>query len=1253
MTLGRLLLQSLRFHRRGNLAVMLGAAVGTAVLTGALLVGDSLRGSLRDLTLRRLGWVDEALVTGRFFREALAKDVHASPAIISQAAATAGDAGKDLRRAGRVTLLAVDNRFWSPVPPSGGRRPSPEGGTTHESFWSSAEPEVVLNRPLADELRVKPGDTVTIHLQKVSAVPRETLLGRRDADDVLSTLQLKVRAVLPEDSFGSAFTLTPSPAPPRNAFVPLRLLQEKLDQRGRVNALFAGSDNKDVQAELNRHITLDDWGLVLYDPAKRAESLFARLNKDGEPRPAPALSRRQWQRRVPKALADRADDRGDLRPGAIRGYYDRHPYLSLESRQAILEPAVVEAAQAAANELGLQTAPTLVYLVNNIAAGQQPLATAVAALAPDPIAFMKPAILYRGPLQVPYSIVAAVDPAKPSPLGPFLPEGLKELRKDTPQSLPDIVLIDWPGWKEHGLELRVGEAVALTYFKPEEEEGRLTEQTRLFRLAGILPLHGVADDADLTPEFPGITDQLDIVNWSNPPFPYDRRRIRPNDVNDRFWHDYRTTPKAYIALAEGQRLWGTDRFGKLTSMRFAPPAGREAGPVADEFRKKLLARLDPAKGGFVFDPVKQRSLEASGGGMDFGLLFLGFSFFLIIAALLLIGLLFRLNIDRRAGEIGLLLALGYRRRTVRWLLIGEGTLLAALGGLIGLGVAVVYAWGLIDLLRSWWPGGMDRSFLTLQVTAASLAIGYLASLAVGLLTIVWAVRVLGKVEPRALLAGEGADTEGNRATRQPRWSLGIAVVSLLGGVAALVAGGRIHEAEAQAGTFFTGGFLLLTAGLAGLWMVLRLGTRRPADAAPHLRVASLAIRNAARHPVRSLLTAGLLASAAFLIVAVESFRRQPDKEFLEKTGGSGGFAFLAESDVPIYQDLNAGPGRADLLEGLARTDRDADFLQGVTFVPCRLRTGDDASCLNLFQPRKPRLLGVPKSLIERGGFQFAGTSRAIPESRAADRKSGDVILPDADAPAAAANPWLLLKGTTDGLAIPVFAETNTAQWMLKKGLGDVLEVPDAQGKPVPLRIVSLLQDSVFQSELVMSADNFLRLYPNQEGYNFFLIEAPLARAGDLKPALETALASRGFEVTPSAQRLAAYLAVENTYLSTFQALGGLGLLLGALGLAVVLLRSVWERRGEMALLRALGFRRRVLGWLVLVENAFLLAAGLGIGTAAALASVAPHVVQGAGDVPWLRLAAILLLVLVVGLAAGAAAMAATVRAPLVPALRRE
>jgi putative ABC transport system permease protein len=158
---------------------------------------------------------------------------------------------------------------------------------------------------------------------------------------------------------------------------------------------------------------------------------------------------------------------------------------------------------------------------------------------------------------------------------------------------------------------------------------------------------------------------------------------------------------------------------------------------------------------------------------------------------------------------------------------------------------------------------------------------------------------------------------------------------------------------------------------------------------------------------------------------------------------------------------------------------------------------------------------------------------------------------------------------------------------------------------------------------------------------------------DVKSLLEKSLADHGFTVSPSADRLQTYLAVENTYLSTFQALGGLGLLLGALGLAIVLMRSVWERRGELALLRALGYRQTALGWLMLAENGFLLILGLGIGALAALFSVAPHLVAGSGEVPVFRLIVLLVIVFIVGLAAGAAAVAATLRAPLLTALRRE
>src|SRR5207237_8351630 len=139
------------------------------------------------------------------------------------------------------------------------------------------------------------------------------------------------------------------------------------------------------------------------------------------------------------------------------------------------------------------------------------------------------------------------------------------------------------------------------------------------RLRGLVPIRGPADDPDLTPEFPGITDKLGIRDW-NPPFPYDNKRVQKRD--EEYWRRYRTTPKAYVSLATGQRLWGS-RFGELTSIRLAPAQTADLGRAATEFRRSLLTQLRPEQGGFVFQPLREEALQASANGVDFGEYFLG------------------------------------------------------------------------------------------------------------------------------------------------------------------------------------------------------------------------------------------------------------------------------------------------------------------------------------------------------------------------------------------------------------------------------------------------------------------------------------------------------------------------------------------------------------------------------------------------------------------------------------------------------
>jgi ABC-type antimicrobial peptide transport system permease subunit len=199
----------------------------------------------------------------------------------------------------------------------------------------------------------------------------------------------------------------------------------------------------------------------------------------------------------------------------------------------------------------------------------------------------------------------------------------------------------------------------------------------------------------------------------------------------------------------------------------------------------------------------------------------------------------------------------------------------------------------------------------------------------------------------------------------------------------------------------------------------------------------------------------------------------------------------------------------------------------------------------------------------------------------------------------------------------------------------------------------LLRKSLFQGELLVSERAFARHFPSQAGYRYFLVETPPGRETEVAATLESKLEDFGFDTEPAAERLQSYQAVENTYLATFQTLGGLGLLLGTLGLAVILVRNVLERLGELATLRAIGYRRSMLGWIVFAENALLLAVGLLIGAFAALVAVAPHLSSGGALVPWPTLAATLVAVALVGLAASGAAVRQVLRAPLLPALRAE
>ena len=1135
-------LPSLRHYWRSNVAVVLTAAVAASVLTGALMVGDSVRGSLRDLTLDRLGGIDHVLLGAGFFRERLRDELMddagfaarygpVSAAILMQGSVMAPDSG---RRAARVSVQGIDDGFAAFFP---GMEEALDLSRREGQLFAS----LAINRSLASALAVEPGDSVVLYMERPSEAPRASLMGEKDPADQLESVRLSVVSVL-EDEGPGRFQLAPHQSQPLVAYLRLRDLQRELDRRNLVNSLLIGE-------------RADGGTGAGADPEAAAADV----------------------ERLVRSHAEVADF--GLRLEAADGH------LLVVTSQIILGAELAGEVEAAASERGAETIGVSSYLANRSAAESGAAA--------------------------PYSTIAALDVARAGELGALrLTDG-----RPVPALEPGEVLIN--SFLADDLSVGTGDRLAIDYFQLGDRE-QLFERTAWTTVAGVVEMTGWGADRTLTPDFPGVADADNMSDW-DPTFPVDLSRIR--DLDEAYWDEYRATPKLFVGLDYGAELWSS-RFGLLTSLRLLPPEGVTPEQLRATLEAELPDRIALHAAGLAVEPVKATGLRGASGATDFGGLFVGFSLFLIVSAALLVGLFFRLGTESRANEMGLLLALGYGVVRVRRRFLIEGALLGGVGVLLGLGGAVLYAGAMMAALRTLWRSAVGSSYLYLHVEPVTLAMGGAASVLVVLFTIRGAVGRLAGVSPIRLLRGETADppTAAAPPARRARWT---AIVG--GGLAAVLLGGSAASpASIAAYLFFGGGACLLIAGLAGFTLWLR---RRPA--APleswSLRAGSrMAAANASLNPGRSLLCAALVASASFVIVAVGAYGLRFGEETRDLDSGAGGFDLVAEADVSILADLTTVDGRYELGFG-----EDASELIGQSqVVAFRTVPGDDISCLNLFQPERPRLLGAPAELIERGGFRFQSLVDGAGEE-----------------------PWKLLEQDLGPGVIPAIGDFNSVMWILHSGVGQGIEIETERGETVELRLVGLLRKSVFQSELVISEANLAEHFPSRTGASYFLLRTPPGEQDRTVQELERTLGGFGFDAVPTAQRLQAFQAVENTYLGTFQTLGGLGLLLGTLGLAVVLLRNLLERRGELATLQAIGFWRRALAWLVVAENGLVLTAGVAVGAASALVAVSPHLLGGHALVPWPSLALTLLLVMAAGTLASLAAVRRVTREELLPALR--
>jgi putative ABC transport system permease protein len=1124
----RLVLRGVTYYWRSHLAVVLGVATAVAVLAGALLVGDSVRGSLRDLVLGRLGKTDVIVASATFFRQQLADDIGAqdgfaqrfsaiAPLVVAQALVTGQESG---RTAGDVRVYGVDDRFWRFHGLTGVNGPS-----DRDAFLSPA---------LADRVGAKESDAVLVRTQRPTDVPLETLHGRRE--NLGRTMRLTVRRVLPPSSLGE-FALEAKQGEVLAVFVPLSRMQQDLEIDGRVNAMLVSA-------------------------------------KEGA----------AGSRAVIESIVRQRSQLADL--GLSVKAVESQGVLSVGSSAGVLDDAHASAVNKALAASDAKGQPLFTYLANTMRVGDR---------------------------DVPYSLVTALETG----VGGHL---WRTLAVDSPtlSSKNDLrpQLIALNEWAASDLHARVGDPLTMDYYAW-EEPGQLVTRSASFRVAAIVPI--AAGDRDMAPAFPGISDKPTLDDW-DPPFPVDLKRIRK--IDEQYWEQHRTTPKAFIPLEVGQRLWRT-RYGAMTSIRVTPSADASLDAARADLEARIRSAADPLALGLTVRDVRDESLSASRGATDFGEYFVYFSFFLVVSAVLLAALFFKLGIEQRGREVGLLRAVGFAPRQVRLVFLAEGLVLSVAGSLLGVIGAIGYAAAIMYGLRTWWVGAVGTSALTLHVSAASLLIGAASGIVVAVLCIAWTLRSLKRVSERSLLAGQ-IEVTGPAGRYDRRGRLMAAAVALAVIGALLLVAGAMKWADA-AGAFFGGATALLGGALCAYAFALRRPVRSALDGRGWRQVSRLGWRSARYRPGRSVLSMAVIASATFILISVDAFRRGDTQRETGPHSGVGGYSLIVETLLPVVQDPNSRAGR----DALNLFDLDPS----VTFEPFRLLPGDDASCLNLYEPKNPRILAPTDAFLAKGRFAFQSSLA-----------TGD---------AERANPWLLLTRRESDGAIPVIADANSMTYVLHKQLGDEMRITRGD-REIRLRLVAALSDSIFQGELLMSQANFIELFPAQEGYRVLLVEAPRERAADVASRIEDHLADIGADATGTAQRLAQFHQVENTYLSTFQTLGGLGLLLGTIGLAAVLVRNVLERRRELALLGAVGYRRQHILLMVVAENALLVGGGLLAGAVCAGLAILPAVLERGGRVPLTSSGALLLAaVFATGLLSSVVAMRAATSTALVASLHSE
>lgn len=1060
------ILRSLVYFRKAHLSTLAGIIISSAVLTGALLVGDSVKQSLISLVDIRLGNTHIAISSPeRLIQSTLADSLElktglaVTPVLLSEAIASQADKQLQLNK---VQVLGIDSRFFSCF--------------DHPDI-NLSEDEALISYNLAKGLQLNKGDEFLLKIRIPFNHPENSPFVA--AETRLATIKLKVKAIAEADA-GGQFNLKNNQVAPFNVLISLRVLSQLIENPGKAN-LFLLSGNipgEALSSAIQSSLTPSDVGIYF-------------------------TTSKQRQLKSDRIFIDQPT--ADLIKNEIR---DAHPFMT--------------------------------YLVNSLSHDKQ---------------------------QTPYSFVAAADDS-------YLKSPLKE---------NEIII---SSWLADDLEAVTGDTLVLSYFILGAMRQLVTDSTA-FVVKEIVAVGDPRFDPALMPDFPGLTEAGNCSDWETG-VPIRMDRIR--DKDEEYWNQYRGTPKAFISLESGQKIWG-NAFGKYTSFACKTDSIHLA-----KLSQRLAKKIPPAGNGFIIQDVRSAGLRAASLSTDFGELFLSLGFFIVVAGLLLLALVFSLHLSKRGLETAVLSTLGISRKLIIRLFFMELGLLAITGSIAGALLGILYNRLMILGLNTIWMGAVGPTSLTPHVSLQSLVIGFIINVVITVFTMYRIVYRRLNISPVQQIKGN-VTFASVEETSPGKWqSILLIAFSLL--FLALFLYGMLTSGQGFMLPLAAGGLLFVVL----LLFISRLITKSSKSSGSISGILQLALKQWSGHKSRTLTTLALLALGTFTIFITGSQQRSSFEG--RNVPGTGGFLLWAETTVPIQEDLNSTDGRQK--NSLA----DEPLLDSVRFMQLPVVEGDDASCLNLNAISTPTLLGVvPTEFNKRPSLEFVSFTADISPSET----------------------WMVLSNDS-GTYIPVIADQTVITWSLLKKIGDTLHFQSETGEPLHLILKAGLRNSIFQGNILMDEKIMKKYYPSRYRSKLLLIDGPVETRDTLVSRLNYLLGNKGITIMGTDERMASFNAVQNTYLSIFMLLGGLAVVISVAGLGIILLKNIHERKQELAVMQAIGFHKTQLIRMIVAEHLSLLFCGLIIGL---LCSFSTLLLMGAHTMilmPWGEILWILILILLAGTA---------------------